>query len=165
MIVVLSFIAVCVVGAVLLGIGLARGWEEESQTFFGFLAVVGFVGVLITGIWCISVNFPVSVENEKYELAEKFKLYENEKNILLSYHKLNEGSSTELTSDITFETISTDAYYERVSSYNEKIYKFKIDVVDHKNRKANPCFNWFESAAWDTITYEMLDNLSYTTGK
>lgn len=165
MIVVLSFITVCVLCAVLVGVGLARGWDEEAQAFFGSIALATFVGVLVTGMWCISVNFPVSVENEKYELAEKFKLYENEKNILLSYHKLNEGSSTELTSDITFETISTDAYYERVSSYNEKIYKFKIDVVDHKNRRANPCFNWFESAAWDTITYEMLDSLSYTTGK
>ena len=165
MIIVLGFITVCVLGAVLLGVSLTRAWDEEAQAFFGFLALVGFVGVLVTGLWCASVNFPVSVENEKYELAEKFKLYENEKNILLSYHKLNEGSATELTSDITFETISTDAYYERVSSYNEKIYKFKIDVVDHKNRRANPCFNWFESAAWDTITYEMLDNLSYTIGK
>ena len=165
MIIVLSLIILCVVGAILLGLSLGRGWDEEINVFFSFVVCIGFTAALVTGLWCIAVNFPVNVANEKYTLAEKFKLLDNKKEILLSFHKLSDGTSTELTSDITFETISTNDYYERVSLYNEEIYKFKVDVVGHKNRRASPIFNWFESAAWDTITYEMLDSLSYTTGK
>ena len=35
----------------------------------------------------------------------------------------------------------------------------------HKNRRKDPWLSWFESKAWDVVTEEYLDNLSYTQGK
>ena len=142
-------------------------WASTDDALFlpCGLFLVGLLCGIISGVWCAWVNFPTYVANEQYKITEQYKLCENEKTVLLSFHTLNEGTTTQLTSDITLETISTNDYYVRVNEYNEKIYKFKINVMNHKNYRANPWTNWFESAAWDAITLEMLDNLSYTTGK
>lgn len=165
MIIVLIFIGAFVLFGALTIVGICRDWDEDAVYVPGFLAVVGFIGALITGLWCITVNLPLAVENERYKLQETLKLYENEHQLLLSFHTVHEGTTTEFTSDITLETISTNQYYMRVDNYNDKIFKFKTDTMSHKFRRANPWTSWFESAAWDKITEEMLENLTYTTGK
>ena len=164
MIIVLIFIGLIVLSFTLVCLGLERDWDEEWCTFFAGALCVGLIGCITTGLWCIIVNTPLYVKNETYELQEKFKLYENEKDLLLSFHPLNENSTT-MTSDKTFEIISTNDYYVRVTNYNEKIYSFKTRIVGHKNRRSSPWTSWFESSAWDTITTEMLENLTYITGK
>ena len=127
--------------------------------------MIGLIGSLICGIWCICVNAPHYANTERYSIQETVKLYENEKAILLSFHTLNENNSTQLTSDITLETISTNQYYQRVNDYNLKIKDFKVNCMAHKNRRKDPWLSWFESSAWDVVTEEYLDNLSYTQGK
>ena len=166
MIIVLIFIGLFVLFGALCIVGICREWDPDGGLGGAiFLALVGLVGSAITGIWCITVNLPLSVENERYKLQETLKLYENEHQILLSFHTVHEGTSTEFTSDITLETISTTQYYARVDKYNNSLFKFKTDTMSHKFRRANPWTSWFESEAWDAITREMLDNLTYTTGK
>ena len=127
--------------------------------------MIGVVGSLICGIWCLVINAPHYANTERYKIQETVKLYENEKAILLSFHTLNEGNSTTLTSDITLETISTNQYYQRVNDYNTKICDFKVDCMAHKNRRKDPWLSWFESSAWDIVTESYLDSLEYTQGK
>lgn len=164
MIIVLIFIGLIVLSFILLCIGVNVGWDDEWNTFICGIFCFSIVGCITAGLWCIVVNTPLYVKNETYELQEKFKLYENEKDLLLSFHPLNENSTT-MTSDKTLEIISTNDYYVRVTEYNKKIYDFKVNVVGHKNRRNSPWTSWFESSAWDVITTEMLDSLTYTTGK
>lgn len=166
MILTIIFLTILVAAIVLIILGIKLDWDEElfvAGTVVG--SFIGLVGSLICGIWCLVVNAPHYANTERYNIQETVKLYENEKNILLSFHTLNEGNSTTLTSDITLETISTNQYYQRVNEYNFKIKSFKVDCMAHKNRRKDPWLSWFESNAWDVVTEEYLDNLSYTQGK
>lgn len=166
MILTIIFLTILVAAIVLIVVGVRQDWDDE----LGIAGIVtstgiGVIGSLICGIWCLVVNAPHYANTERYKIQETVKLYENEKNILLSFHTLNEGNSTTLTSDITLETISTNQYYQRVNDYNVKIKDFKVDCMAHKNRRKDPWLSWFESSGWDVVTEEYLDNLSYTQGK
>lgn len=166
MILTIIFLTILVAAIVLIILGVKLDWDDElyvTGTIVG--SFIGLIGSLICGIWCLVVNAPHYANTERYAIQETVKLYENEKNILLSFHTLNEGTSTQLTSDITLETISTNQYYQRVNDYNVKIKSFKVDCMAHKNRRKDPWLSWFESKAWDVVTEEYLDNLSYTQGK
>ena len=166
MILTLIFIAILVISFVFIILTHVFDWDYESLYLFGSGAVLGLFGTLICGIWAIVVNTPTYAMTEEYELRETVKLYQNEKEILESFHLISDGNNkTEFTSDITLEVISTSQYYERVSNYNTKIFKFKTDTMGHKYRRKNPWLNWFESSAWDFVTEEYLENLTYTIGK
>lgn len=146
---------------------LNLSWDTRDKLNIvnGFLIIVGVIGLLAVVPMVITVNNPTYVANELYSLKEKVKLYENEKTILLSYHVINDKNQTALTSDITLETISTDAYWAKITEYNEKIYDFKVDCIEHKNNRRNFWIGLFESAAWDSISEEYLESLTYTIGK
>ena len=166
MILTIIFLTILVAAIVLIILGVKLDWDDEGAiTGIVICSGVGVIGSLICGIWCLVVNAPHYAKTERYAIQETVKLYENEKAILLSFHTLNEGNSTQLTSDITLETISTNQYYQRVNDYNTKIKSFKVDCMAHKNRRDDPWLRWFESNAWDVVTEEYLDNLSYTQGK
>ena len=166
MILVLIFIGVFVLNVILTIIAHITDWDEEM---FAIPVGVGFfalLGCIVTGIWCIVVNTPHYAKTEEYAIQEKIKLYQNEKDILESFHLVTDDSGkTTFTSDITIEQISTVQYYERVEKYNKKIYDFKVSVYGHTYRRHDPWLNWFESAAWDTVNPEIVENLGYTTGK
>ncbi len=140
-------------------------WDELVLGVICFPGAVVLLGAIICGIWTITVNIPSHAKTEEYKLKETVKLFQNQREIIESFHLVNEGTKTEFTSDITFETVSTTQYYQKVEDYNTKIFDFKTDCVAHKNRRSNPWLNWFESAAWDVITEEYLENLTYTIGK
>lgn len=166
MILTIIFLTILVACIVLIVLGVKLDWDDEAAVACTVVGTgIGVIGSLICGIWCLVVNAPHYAKTERYAIQETVKLYENEKAILLSFHTLNEGNSTTLTSDITLETISTNQYYQRVNDYNTKICKFKVDCMAHKNRRKDPWLSWFESSAWDVVTEEYLDNLSYTQGK
>lgn len=166
MILTLIFIAL-IVAAIVVGVILNHiDCDDELYIALDVTSfLVGLVGTLICGIWCIAVNAPHYANTERYSIQETVKLYENEKSILLSFHTIHEGTSTELTSDITLETISTNQYYQRVNDYNTKIKDFKVTCMAHKNRRKDPWLSWFESSAWDIVTESYLDSLEYTQGK
>ena len=166
MILTFVFLALIVASIVLAILYTKRDWDDDlivGLDITGFLT--GVIGSLICGIWCICVNAPHYANTERYNIQETVKLYENEKNILLSFHTIHEGTSTQLTSDITLETISTNQYYQRVNDYNTKIKDFKVNCMAHKNRRKDPWLSWFESNAWDIVTESYLDSLEYTQGK
>lgn len=159
-----------IIGVILIkvfGYRLGLSWDtrDKLNIVSGFLIIVGVIGLLATVPMAIIVNNPTYVANELYSLKEKVKLYENEKTILLSYHVISDKNQTALTSDLTLETISTDAYWAKVTTYNEKIYDFKVDCIEHKNNRRNFWIGLFESAAWDSISEEYLESLTYTVGK
>ena len=166
MILTLIFIALLVASIV---VGIILNHVDCDDEFYIGLDItsffVGIIGSLVCGIWCIAVNAPHYANTERYKIQETVKLYENEKSILLSFHTIHEGTSTELTSDLTLETISTNQYYQRVNDYNTKIKDFKVNCMAHKNRRKDPWLSWFESNAWDVVTESYLDSLSYTQGK
>lgn len=166
MIITLIFICIFIISLVLLIFAIVKCWDEDIYPYiFGTTCFIGLLGSLICGIWVIVVNVNSYVMAEEYRLKETVKLYQNEKDVLESFHLITEDNKTEFTSDITLEVISTSQYYERVSNYNTKIFEFKTETMAHKYRRTNPWVNWFESPAWDFVTEEYLDNLTYTIGK
>ena len=168
MILTLIFIGIFVIFLVLmiLAIIFDIGDREVTGPIFGAIMGIGLIGTLITGGMCLAVNQPAYAKSEEYSLKEKIKLYKNEKAVLESYHVITDDTGkTTFTSDITFETVSTSKYYEMVDKYNTKVYDFKTSCMTHKYNRDNPWLCWFESAAWNSISEEMLDELSYTVGK
>ena len=125
----------------------------------GGLAMVG------SGIACIAINEPSNVKAKEYALAEKINLYNYDKQILESYHLVNDGDKTSFTSDITLEVVSTAKYYEMVRDYNTKIYNFKCEVKGKQYKRDNPWISWFTSKAYQSVSDEMLTQLEYTPGK
>ena len=85
--------------------------------------------------------------------------------ILESYHSVLDEEKTSFTSDITFEKISRDDYYNKVGSYNTAVFKFKTDIKQAQYNLENPWINWFINPACLSVTDEMLDSLTYTVGK
>ena len=168
MILTLIFIGIFVIFTALTILIFVFDWGEPEigGSFTGVAAGLGLLGVLITGGMCLAVNQPAYAKSEEYRIKEKIKLYKNEKAVLESYHIITDDTGkTTFTSDITFETVSTSKYYEMVDKYNMKVYDFKTSCMTHKYNRDNPWLNWFESAAWNSISEEMLDELSYTIGK
>lgn len=168
MILTLIFIGIFVIflALMILAIIFDIGDSEITGPLFGVIMGIGFIGTLITGGMCLAVNQPAYAKSEEYRIKEKIKLYQNEKVVLESYHLLTEDNGkTTFTSDITFEKLETKDYYKKVENYNDKVYEFKTDCMNHKYNMDNPWLNWFESAAWNSVSEEMLDELSYTVGK
>ena len=168
MILTLIFIGLFVVFTALTILICVFDWgdPEIGGPITGVIAGVGLLGTLITGGMCLAVNQPAYARSEEYRIKEKIKLYKNEKAVLESYHLLTEDNGkTTFTSDITFEKLETKDYYKKVENYNDKVFDFKTDCMNHKYNMDNPWLNWFESAAWNSVSEEMLDELSYTIGK
>lgn len=153
--------------AFIVGLIIALRFDCDDLTLAGicFPGSIALLGAIVCGIWTIKVNVPSFAKTEEYKLKETVKLFQNQREIIESFHLVNEGNKTEFTSDITLETVSTTQYYQKVEDYNTKIFDFKTDCIAHKNRRSNPWLSWFESAAWDAITEEYLENLTYTIGK
>lgn len=126
--------------------------------FFGFL-------LLVAGVWCLIANNKYMIESTNYEIHEQIKLYQNERRILESYHLVNDGNKSTFTSDITLEVISTADYYSKINEYNNKIFNFKININNYKLCRKNKWINWFMSPAYESISVEELDALTYTIGK
>lgn len=125
----------------------------------GGLAMIG------CGIACIAINEPSNIKAKEYALAEQINLYDYDKQILESYHLVNDGDKTNFTSDITLEVVSTAKYYEMVRDYNNKVFDFKCQVKGKQYRKDNPWVSWFISNAYKSVSDEMLAQLEYTPGK
>lgn len=165
MIIMLIIIALVVLPLILAIIALILQ-DEEIACGCGGCSLFFLVLGLFPTILCIVVNQDSFAKTEEYSIREKMKLYQNEKTVIESYHLITDNSAkTSFTSDITFETISTERYYEMVKEYNTQIYNMKTNIISHKNKRTNPWTNWFESAAWDNISEEEIDALTYTIGK
>ena len=166
MIIILIAIALFVLPLIFAVVGIFRRWEEELLCACGGCSLFFLLLGLVPGIWCMVVNQESFAKTEEYSIQERIKLYQNEKIVLESYHLINDNNTkTSFTSDITFETISTEHYYEMIKNYNSKVYDLKTNIMCHKNKRTNPWVNWFESAAWDHISEEELNALTYTVGK
>ena len=165
MILTLLFVGLSVAFIVGLILACIFDWDELAFAGICFPGVAVLLGAIICGVWTIAVNVPSFAKTEEYKLKETVKLFQNQREIIESFHLVNEGNKTEFTSDITLETVSTTQYYQKVEDYNTKIFDFKTNCIAHKNRRSNPWLSWFESAAWDVITEEYLENLTYTIGK
>ena len=165
MILTLLLIGLTIAFIVGLIIAIRLDCDEEILAFICFPGAVVLLGAIVCGIWSITINAPSFAKTEEYKLKETVKLFQNQREIIESFHLVNEGNKTEFTSDITLETVSTTQYYQKVEDYNTKIFDFKTNCIAHKNRRSNPWLSWFESAAWDVITEEYLENLTYTIGK
>ena len=144
------------------------GWWSDydgEKLVFGTLGMIFLFAVCICGAICLVEHNKYHMQVKEYELTEQITLFQNEKNILESYHVVNDGEKTTFTSDITFEVISTENYYAKVNDYNKKIYDFKINVKKNQYNLNNPWVNWFICPAYQSISDETLENLTYTLGK
>ena len=139
--------------------------SDDDEPFMIAFTFLGILPVMVCSFLCIFANSRVLVQSKEYELQEKIKLFENDKRIIESYHPIAEQNSDKLTSDITFEVISTSEYYKKVSEYNTNVYDFKVDVKTHQFRRQNAWISWFFNKGWLSVNDETLNNLTYTVGK
>lgn len=130
------------------------------------MTILGAGSSVICGCICIGVNQPSSVASTGYALNEKVNLFRIERETLESYRPVTDGSGkTGFTSDITFERLSTEAYYEKVNGYNKKVYNFKCEVKGNQFARDNPWVSWFVSAGYGAVSDWTLDQLEYTPGR
>lgn len=159
------FVILIALGIVLVKVFNYYGDDPGPMACWIIGPISGFIA-LICGIVCIVHSNPSYAQSVGYAYREKVNKLKNEKAVLESYHLLTEDNGkTTFTSDITFEKLETKDYYKKVENYNDKVFDFKTDCMNHKYNMDNPWLNWFESAAWNSVSEEMLDELSYTIGK
>ncbi len=165
-IILLSIVVLSAVGFTLyMTLGDYPDWDDYLALFFlTTCGVAAFFSLIIGGIQ-IGVNHPSSIKSKEYALKEQVQLYKNEKLVLESYRLITEGEKMVFTSDITFETVSTEAYYEKIKNYNDDIYRFKTSVKSSQYNRDNAWISWFCSPAYASISDEMLSELVYTIGK
>lgn len=159
MIIAIAFLMISIIGFIVF---IIKRFDLEipaglSAIFFGI--------TLILGITQMVANFPSSVATLEYQLKEKVNLFQFDKQILESYHLVNEGDKSSFTSDITFEVISTSKYYEMIRDYNDEVFDFKCGITRYKNNRNNPWISWFVNPAYLSITDDMLNELTYSIGK
>ena len=166
MIIIIAFFAISALAVTLMLLGVIEVCTDE-QPFIGICVACGLsaVALLLCGITCIANSQPSNIATCEYTLAEKIKLYENEKHVIESYHPGTDGARTTFTSDITFEAISTADYYAMVREYNKTIFDFKVEVVDAQRSLSNPWVNWFVNPGYASVTAEDLESLEYTVGR
>lgn len=140
-------------------------YSGDDEMFVIAFIFFGVLPVAVCSFLCIFANSRALVQSKEYELQEKIKLFENDKRIIESYRPIAEQNSDKLTSDITFEVISTSEYYKKVSEYNTNVYDFKVDVKAHQFRRQNAWIGWFYNRGWLSVNDETLNNLTYTVGK
>ena len=93
-------------------------------------------------------------------------LFRVEKETLESYRPVTDAAGkVGFTSDITFESLSTEAYYEKVHDYNNRVYEFKCEVKVKQFASDNPWVSWFVSAGYKAVSDEALGQLEYTPGR
>ena len=169
MILELIFIGVFVI-LITLGILLVKVWnyygdDAGPMACWVIGPISGFIA-LICGIVCIIHSTPYYAQSVGYAYQEKVNKLKNEKDVLESYHLLTEDNGkTTFTSDITFEKLETKDYYKKVENYNDKVYKFKVEIKTWQFNYKNPWINWFISPACFSVSDETLESLTYTTGK
>ena len=169
MILMIILIAIFVISATLIALvhfDVIDTYTDEPP-YMTTLVICGLsaVALLICGPICIVNSQPSSIATCEYALAEKIKLYKNDKRMIESYHLVSDGSHTTFTSDITFEAISTADYYAMVRDYNKSVFDFKTEVVGAQKSLSNPWVNWFVNPGYASMTEEALQSLEYTIGK
>ena len=168
MIIMIIFIALFVLAitGLILWVTVFDGYTDDEFSIVCWVVMIfGGLAMIGCGIACIAINEPSNVKAKEYELAEKINLYDYDKQILESYHLVNDGDKTSFTSDITLEVVSTARYYEMVRDYNTKVYDFKCKVKSKQYKRDNPWISWFNSKAYQSVSDEMLAQLEYTPGK
>lgn len=172
MIIMIILLTVAIAGTVICILRRRTEWGpydiEEDGVFIGTLipTILAIGASVICGGICIGVNQPSAIASTGYALNERVNLFRAEKETLESFRPVTDGSGkTGFTSDITFETLSTEAYYEKVNDYNKKVYKFKCEVKGNQFAKDNPWVSWFVSAGYKAVSDWALDQLEYTPGR
>ena len=159
MIIVIAFLMISIIGLIIF---IIKRFELEIPLIS---SIICFGSALILGIAQMVENFPSSVATLEYCLKEEINLFQFDKQILESYHLVNDGGKSSFTSDITFEVISTSEYYEMIKDYNDEVFNFKCDITRYKNYRNNPWISWFINPAYLSITDDMLNQLTYSVGK
>lgn len=172
MIVMIILLTLLAIGIILTTILLRKSDGDPDDEAFALSALLSaLVTILIAlacaggGISCFSANYSTAVPTKEYELSETIKLYQHDRQIIESYHPVTSGDKTTLTSDITFEVISTGDYYNLVKGYNHEIFEFKCYVKEQQYKRNNPWVSWFVNKAYMSISEETLSQLEYTLGK
>ena len=170
MIITIIFAVITLIGAVFIILGAigvypTRSGDETSLGTGIGISSISLFGLIFCGIIIAIANNTAYIKTKEYEYSEQIKLFKNNKTLLESYNLVTDGNKTEFTSDITFEKLSTEAYYDKVEEYNKEVYDFKIGIKEYQYNRHNPWINWFTCPAAYSVTDETLDSLTYTIGK
>jgi ABC-type transport system involved in multi-copper enzyme maturation permease subunit len=141
-----------------------NGDEISIGAGCGISLVFGFSLICCLIIIAVANNTSYIKSNE-YKYSEKIKLFKNNKTLLESYKLVTDDSKVEFTSNITFEKLSTEDYYNKVAEYNKEVYDFKVSIKEHQYNRNNLWINWLVCPAAYSVTDETLDSLTYTIGK
>ncbi len=165
LILIIIFVILIPLGIILVKVFNCYGDDAGPLACWICGSISGFFA-LICGIICIIHSNPAYAQSVGYAYQEKVNKLKNEKDVLESYHLLTEDNGkTTFTSDITFEKLETKDYYAKVEKYNDRVYKFKVELKTWQFNYKNPWINWFISPACFSVSDETLESLTYTTGK
>lgn len=159
---------ITLIGILFLVLGIvgvySDGCQDENSTIAGGV-LLGFGGIACIALAIVTIVVNACPEVQLNEWEENVVYLQNEKAKLESFKLVTDGTKTEFTSDITFETVSTNKYYEMVNDYNKEVRSFKVEMKNGKALRKNPWVNCLSWKAYEMFDLTLLDNLEYSIGK